>query len=724
MKQSRVTKPPHSDKQENVRPLKRQRINDPTEEISILNETGISNLQSGRDDEAERCFSQALGRADGKFSFLRESSSSAMPSSETLNSDSSALVCCPRLTVDSFTDASDNKVTPPNTSVKSTLLYIYQRQEYDEGMYMFSNALPLDEILSGSICSATLLYNVGQTHVRRRSYVDARKWLELSLLRVTLETEFDTATATMTAMIYHNLGHCLYRLGCNDEAMQNYQKAIAFAKVHKLGALLEAAANNAVAVLLFHKSPSEADNSLKLLQESLVVYRSHFGSDSREVATLLNNIGRVHYLKEEYSQALEAYEEALAIRRKVLGKDSIDVAATICNTGQAYHQRGDFHRAMDFYTDFLELAEKRLGSNHRDIAVIFKCMAEIHQERGEMEQARKLFEKALESGRTALGNIHPELALTLNKLGNLFYETHDLEKALYYYSEGLRVERAVLKSTHPHIIVTLMNIAQIYRLRGSFAAALINYGEIHALQLKINGINSLIVASTLSSMGLMQYQLHTYSEAFNCYQEALRIQRDHYGSDENADVASTLNSIGLVLFNQGIYSLAMSCFTDSLHIRRRLLGPDHRDVAILWYNIATICLETGEDEFAIKLYKETLRVERKALGESHHDVILTLQHLALVYQRRGELDEALLCFSEALEIERTKVGTSRIAVGKLLNLIGNIHLQRANVGEMMSCYTEASRIYRSWAQQNDTLVIAGYNFYGLSKLHPPCAPIA
>merc|ERR1712151_1178013 len=125
----------------------------------------------------------------------------------------------------------------------------------------------------------------------------------------------------------------------------------------------------------------------------------------------------------------------------------------------------------------------------------------------------------------------------------------------------------------------------------------------------------------------------------------------------------------------------------------------------------------GDEANAIQYYKETLRVEKISLGTKHEDVILTLQHLGLIHQQRGDLEDALKYFSEALEIERTKETKSQIAVGKLLNLLGNIYLQQANIPKMMECYAEASRIYRDFAQHNDTLVIAGYNFYGLSKLH-------
>jgi tetratricopeptide (TPR) repeat protein len=98
--------------------------------------------------------------------------------------------------------------------------------------------------------------------------------------------------------------------------------------------------------------------------------------------------------------------------------------------------------------------------------------------------------------------------------------------------------------------------------------------------------------------------------------------------------------------------------------------------------------------------------------------------LGLVYQERGDLDEAIKYFTEALDVEKAKGGEYNVSVGKLLNLIGNIHLRRANVSKMMQCYTEASRLYREGGHTNESLVIAGYNFYGLSKLHPPCAPTA
>ncbi|KAL3916125.1 MAG: hypothetical protein SGILL_005323, partial [Bacillariaceae sp.] len=237
------------------------------------------------------------------------------------------------------------------------------------------------------------------------------------------------------------------------------------------------------------------------------------------------------------------------------------------------------------------------------------------------------------------------------------------------------------------------------------------------------GADDITMAVTLSSIGLVQYHLKNYAPSFESYQEALRLRRDHFGTDDTLDIASTLNSIGLVLFKQSMFDLARSCFSQSLRIRTKLLGNDHRDVAILWYNLATIHFETGDDDIAIKMYKETLRVECTALGPVHSDVVLTLQHIGQVLQQVGKLEEALTYFHQALVVEK-RLKKDHVSIAKILNLIGNIQLQEGLVEQMMQSFTEASRMLERCGNTREALVIAGYNFYGLAKTNPKCASAA
>lgn len=600
------------------------------------------------------------------------------------------------------------------------------RYQYDEGMFLFRAPIdvPKNDILQ-SYRSAVTLYNTGLMFTNTRKYQEARVWFEFAAWRLSMTPTFFKDCSMLAVRIHHNMGYCCFCLGENELAMNFLTVSLELAEVGGSSILEIAAIRNCIGVLYFHKQSPDCKKSLAIFEKSLSVFRRMLKPASPLLATLLNNIGRVHYLNSDYAKALSAYNEALSIRKLQLSPLSMDLAATICNKGQTHHRRGELDSAMECYEEFLVHARSQLGPNSRDIAVILKCMAEIHHQKKAMQRSCQLYEEALTIIYVSLGKFHPDVASTMNKLGNIYFELNQHEKAHMYYMEGLEIEKSVLHPTHPHLLVTLMNIAQVYRQRGDFKRAFQYYSDVHQRTVDGSGENSLESAKALSNMALMQYQLKSHTEAFDLYQQALQIQRDHYKSDNNLDVAASLNSIGLVLFGQGMHDTAKKCFYDCLRIRRDILGLDHHDVAIVHYNIATIHLETGDDAGAIKCYNETLRIERKALGPQHHDVVLTLQHLGLVYQQRGELEKALPYLEEALDIECSLGDLDRQDFTiKLLNLIGNIHLQLGNVGEMMNYYTVAMRDLRSRRRPVSNLVIAGYNYYGLSKMHPPHASVA
>jgi tetratricopeptide (TPR) repeat protein len=701
------------------RPMKKIRTVATVDTVAMLNDTGISNFSTSDYEAAEKCFSQALCRFDVLFLCSHIHSSlqrKSCESSTTSNIKTNAF---------QIKETSDSPVVDMISS-----LDIDQRREYDEGMRIYGEPLPIDSSTQAGSITSIIFYNIAQTHSHRGEQETARTWFEQSLSK-SRETSNNLSYDIIVKNL-HNLGHCAYQLGQTCKAMQYYEKALSLILELDLDNNYLAAFLNCVGVLNFHRQTDDMAKTLETFQQSLEIYQSSFESDALAIATVLNNIGRVHFLRAEFQEALLVYTEAITIRRQVLGDLSINVAATAYNIGQTYHQIGNLDKSMEHYQDFLLIAKSCFGTDTRDIALVYKGIAEIHQDKSELKLALQYFTQALSSQRASVGNLYPEVASTLNKLGNLCYEMKDYDSAMKYYKEGLEVENAVLPSSHSHIVITLTNIAHIYKHVGDHRRALRAYKSVMKMQSQTFGTDSIKVAETLSSIGLMQYHIRDFVGAFESYQEALRIRREYYGADEHPDVASTLNSAGLVLFKQDMFELAKNCFLESLRIRRKVLGESHRDVAILWYNIATIYFETGEDDLAIQFYKETLRVERESLGYDHPDVVLTLQHLGQVLQKLGKLSEAVKYFNEALELERQaahgKEGAGSVAIGKVLNLLGNVHLQQGNTKEMMACYIEASRIYE--ANRGDvqgleeTLVISGYNFYGLSKMHPPCAPVA
>jgi tetratricopeptide (TPR) repeat protein len=668
-----------------TRPRKKLRPEATIDTVLLLTEIGITNYHLGDHSKAEQCFSQALCRVD--TTFLHDK-------------------------VECLEQQKGPKSSPQNDKSNRT--------EYDEGMRIYESPIALSGASNQEHIAATLYYNIGQTCARQGLFDEAITCFQRSL---SLCTAVNFGRSLIAVKIYHCLGYCSYRTGYDEKALSCYEKALSLVMELSLGSIHLAAALNCVAVLHFNKQDNGTLLAMDMFCESLRIYQSMDEKHLNSIATVLNNIGRVHYLQSEFKEALSMYEESLLLRREILGNDSIDVAATVYNIGQTCHQLGQLDESLTFYKEFLRIAKCSLEPGSKDIALVFKGIAEIYHEKSDLKMALYYYTQALEV-QSADDMYSTDVATTLNKLGNLCYEMKDFSSAMKHYQQGLKVEQTVLPANHPHTIITQTNIAHIHKQLGEHSLALQCYTAVYKMQVKSFGTESLAVAETLSSVGLMQYHLRDYESSFDSYQEALRIRRNCYGNDDHPDVASTLNSVGLVLFKQDMFDLAKKCFNESLRIRSKILGSDHRDVAILWYNIATIHFETGEDDLAIDMYKETLRVERKALGEDHPDVVLTLQHLGQVHQQLGQIEEALRYFNEALDIERRRVEPKYSSMGRILNLIGNVYLQLGRTEQMMKCYVEASRIYEKNQRAGETLVIAGYNFYGLSKTNPPCAPVA
>lgn len=667
------------------------------------NQLGVQALHDGNATEAKRSFARALSQASKTEAWPLESFCGL---EDSMGGSQSEMI----------------STSSTSSSIDKTL-YIYQREQYDEGLFLHREALHTPEDTARPLYDATLMYNVGQACIRSQHYKEAQRWFSCALSLVCAsELQGVKSGAINSYKIQHILGYCSYCLGNNEQAMVHYQEALSLAGSLGLGNLEMAAACNAVAVMLFHQSAPE--KALELLNISIAVYRSIVGDTSPQVATCLSNQGRVHYLMCDFKKSLASFHEALAIRERVLGADSIDVLTAIFNMGQTYQKLGSLHEAKKCYTHFLEVAKGKLGRDHRDVSAAFKSLADVHREERSLPAALAMMKESLESGKAALGDHHAELTCTLNDLGSLCYEMAAYHEAIGHFQECLVVQRSVLGSRcHPHILITLLNIAQIQKQSTDLNAAFETYREIYSLQMdSTEKLESLEIASTVSSMGLMKYLVQDYTAALNFYLEALRLRRLAFGETAHADIASTLNSIGLVYFKLNLCTQANEAFMECMSIRQTLLGPNHRDVAILYYNIATVLIESGDDHTALKFYKESLRVERIVLGESHPEVAQTLKHLGQVHQEQGQLNEAQELFTEALEILRNIDGTKDSeGISQLLNLIGDIHLMHGEVDKMMTCFAEACRLL---GQDGISLTIAGRSYYDINRLHPPCAPLA
>ncbi|NUS66177.1 MAG: tetratricopeptide repeat protein [Saccharothrix sp.] len=138
-------------------------------------------------------------------------------------------------------------------------------------------------------------------------------------------------------------------------------------------------------------------------------------------------------------------------------------------------------------------------------------------------------------------------------------------------------------------------------------------------------------------------------------EQAIEIAETIYGVDDLV-VARLLHSLGLVLNDLGELEKARSLFERGLAIGEAARGPDHVVVAAYLVSLGQVLRELGQLEEALPLVQRALAIDEAAHGPGHPEVAVDLANMGWVLTDLGRLDEAMAMFTRALAIDEEVFG--------------------------------------------------------------------
>jgi tetratricopeptide (TPR) repeat protein len=253
---------------------------------------------------------------------LRQTLSSEVPNSFWCSRNESSKLCIPYNQTDRSSDAKskdsdsiDQLTSCQEATNHRTLRLAYQHPQYDECLNVYITPIIPDDSVTESLKSCILFYNLGLAQVLQQKTQQARRYFELSLVKLRLDSFCSKLTTQnlLRAKVHHNIGNCLYRTHRLHDALTYYKLSLANVKDGNLGAYHTAVANYGIAAMILYTGTlDEKRVALVSLQISLEVFQTRLGKTSDKVATVLHSIGRAHYLLGDFDLAYESYTMAVS----------------------------------------------------------------------------------------------------------------------------------------------------------------------------------------------------------------------------------------------------------------------------------------------------------------------------------------------------------------------------------------------------------------------------
>ena len=231
------------------------------------------------------------------------------------------------------------------------------------------------------------------------------------------------ADATMRAL--HHYGDVLQALGRNDEALSSFREMLTYAYRLDLRAK-GGAAHSRIGRL--HREMGRLDKAKEHLQAALVLFEA--SADERGIASTIDDLGKLAWLRGDYDEALEQTQRALTMRR-ALG-DRRSIALSLNNLGLVYQDSGHFKLALDAFEQALRI--RREIGDLIGVSISLNNLGTVAQDEKDDARALALFQEAYDVARET--GDRSRTALVLTNLGETYNRLGDAERAIRFLKQA------------------------------------------------------------------------------------------------------------------------------------------------------------------------------------------------------------------------------------------------------------------------------------------------
>ncbi len=223
----------------------------------------------------------------------------------------------------------------------------------------------------------------------------------------------------------HHFGDVLQVQGKNDEALDAFNEMLA--RAYRLDLRAKGGAAHSRIGRLY-RDTGRLDDAQVHLEAALALFED--GADERGIASTVDDLGKLWWLRGDYQKALEHTQRALVMRRRLGDRRSI--ALSLNNLGLVYQDSGQFKLALDSFEQALRI--RREIGDLVGVSISLNNLGTVAQDQRDDQRALTLFLEAWEVAKET--GDRNRIALVLTNLGETYNRLGDPAKAITYLKQA------------------------------------------------------------------------------------------------------------------------------------------------------------------------------------------------------------------------------------------------------------------------------------------------
>ncbi|HEY9177183.1 MAG TPA: tetratricopeptide repeat protein, partial [Flavipsychrobacter sp.] len=353
-----------------------------------------------------------------------------------------------------------------------------------------------------------------------------------------------------------------------------------------------------------------------------------------------------------------------------------------------------------------DTAEELLKESTKDVIAE---AAEGFYQLGNVKELKLEYRLALEYYEMAV-KASPQNTDYLDKAGRLSRDLGYVDNAIHYLQRAIDIEEKQ-NALQPDLAALYNGIGLVWFSKGAYDRAIDYYEQALAIDKQHYGESHPNTAADYNNLGSVWYIKGEYDKSIEYFELALAIDREYHG-ELHPDIATRYNNIGNAWLSKGKYKNAIDYYEQALAIDKHHHGESHPTISPCYNNLGMAWMSIGKYDKAIVYFKRALVIDKQYFGESHPKLATRFNNLGLAWYSKGAYDKAIKYYEQSLAILKKYYGEKHPYIGSSYNNIGGVWHSKLAYDKAIDYYEQALTIEMEYYGESHPNIATDYNNLG------------